>query len=88
MVTDRSAWIDEAACAVDPLREVRAWDYDVTKYRAEAAAVCASCPVRAQCYEDAVADSGSEGMRGGVIFKVRSARRGKNASEGDEVHEL
>ena len=87
MVDRETSWIDEASCATNPLNEVRAWDYDVTKYRTQAKAVCFACPVRKECLADAEEDLGSEGLRGGYMFKVRS-RRGDNASESGEVSKL
>lgn len=87
MTDINSNWIDDAACAVNPLREVHAWDYNVTKYRTRALLVCSTCPVKLECLKDAQDDPGSEGVRGGELFKVR-ARRGSDESSSSEVSKL
>lgn len=84
MVTRETSWVDEAACATHELRKVRAWDYDVVKYRKAAAEVCGSCPVRDECLSYAQNDPRTEGMFAGEMFKVR-AKRGTDASESYEV---
>lgn len=84
MVTRETSWVDEAACATHELRKVRAWDYDVTKHREAAAAVCSDCPVQAACLSYAQNDPRTEGMFAGVMFKVR-AKRGTDESESNEV---
>lgn len=87
MVERDTSWIDDAACATHPLRFEHAWDYNIAKFRAEAISVCDSCPVRMECYLDAKTDPGSEGIRGGEMFKVR-ARRDDGEVQIREMQEL
>lgn len=77
MISNRAYWIGEAHCALpdtEYLRKVNAWDSDVVKFREEAVDVCAECPVRRMCYDDAVEDRLSDGIRAGVLFKIRTER--------------
>jgi len=74
METNRSTWIDKAACAVSDLRKVNAWDSDHAEYRDLAIEICDQCPVRKMCYDDAVSDPDSDGIRASVLFKMRPAR--------------
>lgn len=74
-------WRNRAACAGCPAE----WFYDERggTYNPRAVALCASCPVRAECYEDAIQTEGQHrldnvfGYRGGApaIERVREIKR-------------
>lgn len=76
-------WAADAACAVpdvDPtLFDAPSDDDGLTRperamRQKAAAAVCASCPVRAECLADAD-ENGLTGVRGGVLIFDRGLRR-------------
>lgn len=67
-------WSDDAACAgVDP----DLFFPDEGEHPTEALAICAVCPVRAECLEEAIRTDERHGVWGGMTARQRNrARRG------------
>lgn len=76
------SWRDRAACFGCPTE----WFYDTNTHRA--AALCATCPVQAECYEDALQTEGIErldntyGYRAGFTAYQRQADIKRRRAEG------
>lgn len=64
-----SAWWDLAACAqTDP----ELWFPEKGATNPDAARICATCPVKQQCLEDALASGDPHGVRGGLSPNQRA----------------
>lgn len=64
-------WHADAACAPVTVQRPEMGKAWLEKYHArevKAKEICASCPVRKLCIEDALEDRHAEGLRGGVFF--------------------
>lgn len=73
-------WLDEAACTtVDPEIFFRDGESGWNQYT-DAARVCASCPVRAQCYAAGVAEGDEDSFRAGLTPNQRKKLRRKAAA--------
>jgi len=79
--TDNS-WKSDAACAGHPEPDMFFPDPKAVDVQAEAKAVCAVCPVRAECLLDALTLAETQGVRGGLTQQERRPwhRRAKAAS--------
>ena len=92
----RHQWRDHAACIGKPTR----WFYAAERWRELnelALAICAGCPVRLECLEDAIAfevgDRVTFGVRGGLLAGERVELVRRRAVEvvaepGAELHEV
>jgi hypothetical protein len=80
----RPAWMERAACRGHPLELFFPAPGADTK---EAHLICASCPVRTECLEYAVADSELAGIWGGTSARsrrqMRSEHMGRRQAKGD-----
>ncbi len=79
-------WMNSAVCAqTDPDAFVEL--VNQRAYAREARRICASCPVKQPCLDDALADPAAIGLRGGTTEKrrrtIRAAARRDAATETD-----
>jgi WhiB family transcriptional regulator, redox-sensing transcriptional regulator len=78
------SWLDRAACAGVDGHLFFAPDIERTQDReireAKAAAICAQCPVRAQCLDYALSNSIKHGIWGGLNQSERARERRRRAS--------
>ncbi len=73
-------WMDDAACADHP--EPDLWFPERGGTTKAAKAICATCPVRAECLQYALDDPDVEGVWGGTSTKDRKQiRRLKNSAK-------
>jgi len=79
-----SGWQEMALCAqIDP----ELW-YPDAGLAVEARRICASCPVAAQCLQDALADTGDEyGIRAGTSPRRRETIRSQARREAAQVEQ-
>jgi len=69
-----SSWHDRAACRGMPVRVFYPEDPRMDRWDV-AQEICAACPVRGLCLEDALARNERYGMRGGLTPRQRRRRR-------------
>lgn len=83
VIDSHAPWMDFAACgnAIDP--EIFFQDHERDLVRlAQAKAVCATCPVRAECLQYALDEEIWHGMWGGLTERERFACRRRRRAAG------
>lgn len=74
--SDRDAWRNHAACrGCDPELFFPDRGGPSTAIAAQAKAICAACPVRTECLEEAIRDNEEYGVRGGMTPRERRRLR-------------
>ena len=80
------SWMDRAACLTDDVRAAIAmfFSYDM-ETRRQAKAICASCPVRDECLDTAMANREEHGVWGGLDETERRTLRNRRRKAGSNL---